>query len=112
MESNVSFFVQYRSPTYSKHCDGKGLVKGWRADPASLEFLPVFFPLEHNGSKQRGNDMGEPHHPPLNICTKRKAQCALTQVFSQLHLTLPHIHILKEACIFYKISCNTGLTKV
>lgn len=63
----MPLFVQCRGLTYSKHSDGKMMWKGWGTHTASLRPLLALFPLEHNGSRQRGNDRGEPQHPPFNI---------------------------------------------
>lgn len=70
----MSFFVQYRSLTYSKCSDGKILGKGWGTDTASRRLLRAFFPLGHNDYKQRGNDVGDPQHPPFNSNTKRETE--------------------------------------
>jgi hypothetical protein len=69
-------------------------------DTASPGLLLTFFPLEHNGSKQRGNDTDEPQHPPFNIYTKRKAQWTLAKKFLPT-ASDPSTYIVKDTYVFH-----------
>lgn len=75
------------------------MAKGWGTRTASLKPLLAFFPLGHNGCRQRGNDRGEPQHPPLNIHTEGTAQ----QTWFFLHVWPFHIYFTwKKGIYTYK----------